>query len=88
MNSPHTLPTVNLNGTSRQALIDDYRAAWFAVRNAQIKLVAIGFNPRDYQQAPGIWTKARIERTVQIGKLRSVGDYLEAHLDALLDSCN
>ena len=80
-----TLPTVNLNGTSRQALINDYQAALLAVRNASSKLAAVEFNPRDYQQAPGDWTKARVERTAQISKLRSVADYLEAHLEHLCE---
>jgi hypothetical protein len=80
-----TFPTVNLNGTSRQTLINDYQEALFAVRTAQVKLAAVEFNGRDYQQNAGDWVRARCERTAMSGKLRSVIDYLEAHLEHL---CN
>lgn len=85
MSSPRIHPTVNLNGTSRQVLIDGYKTALDAVHDACTKFSAIEFNPRDYQEGPGDWTKARIERTAQIVKLRSVARYLEAHLESLLD---
>ena len=87
MSSPRILPTVSLNGTSRQVLIDGYKTALHAARNAHTKLAAIEFNGRDYPK-PGDWVQARCQRTEQIGRLRGLADYLEAHLESLLDPRN
>jgi hypothetical protein len=41
-------PTVHLNGTSKQSLLDGYIHALEALRAAQDALAACGPNPRDY----------------------------------------
>jgi hypothetical protein len=76
-----TLPTIHLNGTSRATLSEGYGAAYRALQQAIRAFNAIEFNCRDYYVQPaGAWTAAVTERDAAASHLRSVQQYLEAHL--------
>lgn len=72
-----TKPTIHLNGTSKQMLLDGYLAALRALKDAQEALSKIEFNARDYYvQGPDAWPAARDEMADQFGKLNEVEGYL------------
>jgi hypothetical protein len=76
-----TLPSIHLNGTSRKMLAEGYHNAYVAVQGAIRSFAEIEMNGRDYYpQGNDAYPKARTERDVQLAYLRSVRDYLEAHL--------
>lgn len=76
-----TLPTVHLNGTSRQMLSDGYFNAYRKLQDAIRAFSEIEFNARDYYVAgPGAWPRASTERDVVKTHLHQVQAYLEAHL--------
>jgi hypothetical protein len=76
-----TLPTIHLNGTSRATLSEGYGAAYRALQDATRAFNAIEFNCRDYYVQPAdAWARATTQREVMRSHLRSVQDYLEAHL--------
>ena len=76
-----TLPTVHLNGTSRQMLSEGYGNAYRALQQAIRTFNEIEHNARDYYVAgPGAWPQATTQRDVMRSRLRDVQQYLEAHL--------
>ena len=76
-----TLPTVHLNGTSRATLSEGYFNAYRALQDAIRAFNEIEINARDYYVAgPGAWPQATTQRDVMRSHLRSVQEYLEAHL--------
>lgn len=76
-----TLPSVHLNGTSRQMLASGYHEAYRKLIEFREAFASIEFNARDYYvQGPAAFSHASAEREIQrelIGKLMA---YLEAHL--------
>jgi len=72
-------PTVHLNGTSRQALLEGYVAAARAVREAMEAVQAAAPNARDYYvQGPAEWGLAQKEHRARLEKLEEVRAELEA----------
>lgn len=81
MTTDLTFPTVHLNGTSRKMLAEGYQAAYVKLQDAIRSFAEIEMNGRDYYpQGSDAYPKARTERDMQLANLRSVRDYLEAHL--------
>ncbi len=75
MVKPLVMPTINLNGTSANTLLDTYCNARQAVLEAMKALQEAEFHPRDYmQQANGaaIWKKAQAEHEERLLKLHSI----------------
>ena len=69
-----TFPTIHLNGTGKQDLLDGYIAAFLAVDAAVDALTRVEFNARDYYvQGPDAYTAARAERRAQFAALGNVG---------------
>lgn len=82
-----TTPTIHLNGTSAEALTDDYSAAYRAVCAAIESLQAASPNARDYYvQGPGAFAKARREHEARLHKLADVAGDLMAILEVVVDS--
>jgi hypothetical protein len=80
-----TLPTVHLNGTSRQDLVDGYRHAYVAVGDA-IRALARGAAPnaRDYYvQGPDAYARAAREAASRVARLAAVQQELLALCDAV-----
>lgn len=76
-----TLPTLHMNGTGANMLMEGYENAWVDVRDAQDTLGKIEFNPRDYYVQDGAWEKAIEERRDIFQLLKRVEDYLMAHME-------
>lgn len=78
-----TLPTVNINGTSRDDLVAQYNAAAVAVHTAIAELHKIDVHGRDYPGLSGEHNakRARAEHAARIAKLDSVLADLRAILD-------
>lgn len=82
----HTVPTIHLNGTSPQALADEYLALVRAIRSAGDALDSATCNGRDfYPQGEEAWKNARREREEAYRKLREVREYAEAWLEKVSD---
>jgi hypothetical protein len=85
-----TLPTIHLNGTSPQMLLEGYQAARLAVGDAIRALEAIEFNSRDYYpQGPGAWNSASWQMTKRRELLESVQTELatiEMHCQDKIDA--
>lgn len=66
-------PTIHLNGTSANALLDQYTTAGDAVRLALEALGNAAPNGRDYYpQGPAAFEQARKEHDARTAKLREV----------------
>lgn len=74
-----TLPTIHLNGTGAESLMQEYRAVRKAITAAADALAHATCNARDfYPQEPGAWERARAERDEAFRLLQQVSDYAEA----------
>lgn len=74
-----TLPTVHLNGTSRNSLLDDYIAAMDAIRLAMKALQSAAPNARDYYvQAGDTFCMAQNQHFIRLARLRETLDELNA----------
>jgi hypothetical protein len=72
-----TFPTIHLNGTGKQMLLDGYVKALHALHEAQKAISQIEFNARDYYvQGNEAWNAARDEMAAQFDKLHEVDTYL------------
>ena len=72
-------PTIHLNGTGKQMLLDGYLDARRAVTEAQDKLAAVEFNGRDYYpQGPNAFEAARVEHEDRLRRLKAIADELLA----------
>lgn len=66
-------PTIHLNGTSKDSLLEALEEAHAAIREAQKKLSECAPNGRDYYpQGPGVIYKAQDEHRARQQKLEDV----------------
>lgn len=79
-------PVIHMNGTSRKALLEEYRAAFDAVRNAMEKLNNVTVHGRDYYPKgnDAIRTALR-QQEDRMDKLRSVRDELQQIAEVIYD---
>jgi hypothetical protein len=83
-----THPTLHMNGTSKEALVREYEAAYDSVCEAMTKLWEVTVHGRDYYvQAdyPACLYRAQDERAAMYNKLVEVRDELETRLGNILD---
>lgn len=74
-----TVPTVHLNGTACDSLLDAHCGAGSALRAALDALELTAPNPRDYYpQGDAAFAAAKREHADRVGRLRSVLAELEA----------
>jgi hypothetical protein len=80
------LPTVHLNGTAKEALMDSLTEARSALRGAIEKLEAAAPHQRDYYpQGAGAYEFARGQHQGRVAKLSGVSEQLASMLEALED---
>jgi hypothetical protein len=73
-----TFPLVNLNGTSKQALLEGYQEAWQKLDDAFNALVKIAPHGRDYQIShEGAYIKARREHNDRMVAVANIQRDLE-----------
>lgn len=76
-----TLPTVHLNGTSRQMLLDGYTEAYRKLIEFRDVFNKIEFNARDYYvQSDTAFAQARDQRDAERQRIADLMTYLESHL--------
>ena len=80
------LPTIHLNGTSRETLSQEYQTAWRAARKAREALAETTCHARDYYVHPqdGAFSEAQLERVKNLQMLDHVINYLEDHVMHLM----
>ena len=80
------LPLIHLNGTSKQALLEQYQAPAQAVWGALRSLEQNGPNARDYYPlGPESFAVAQREHADRCSKLRAVHDELVALVEGIAD---
>ncbi len=74
------MPTVHLNGTGRERLLEGYTNAWQSLQTAIETLAKAECHPRDYhvQADPEAFNKARAQRDAQFDDLRRIQQEIEA----------
>jgi hypothetical protein len=78
------LPTVHLNGTSKEALLDGYCDALTALHGAVSKVQAAGPNGRDYYpQGDKAIQTAMAEHEARLTKLREIITEIETIAESL-----
>ncbi len=82
-----TPPTIHINGTSSEMLLEGYCEARLAVVAARNALAKVEFNARDYYVKPGTWEKACAERAEMFASLAKVEHELESIAEAILEQC-
>ena len=76
-----SLPTIHLNGTSREMLLEGYDAAYRKLLKFRCAFREIEFNARDYYVGePDAWNNACKEREKMLNNIYQLIDYLEEHL--------
>ena len=84
------LPTIHLNGTDPQTLLDAYTAAYEAARTAATALADVPVNGRDYYlQGSLAWTAAYSEHSERVRHLLRIAEELHqiiSHIDAEMDA--
>ncbi len=79
-----TVPTVHLNGTSREALMDAYTQAHDRLSEAWLAVGETAPNARDYYvQGPGAYRAAVLEHSDRLDRLRAVRDEIGQILEGL-----
>ena len=88
--SKPVLPAIHLNGTGRDTLHSEYRAAWEAFRTAERLFRATTCHPRDFyvldrpdQLTTPHFTRARHERDAILERFNEIREFLEAHVSHL-----
>lgn len=74
-----TLPTIHLNGTSKQELFDTYFEALDAIASARVALQKAAPNGRDYYpQGPEAYGQARLAHEQRLRLLETIYNELHA----------
>jgi hypothetical protein len=78
-----TLPKININGTSAEAVYDEYCEAYrLLTKSERFIRESVTCHPRDFQlNEAGDYDKARQERTTIIRKLDESIEYLEQWIE-------
>jgi hypothetical protein len=79
----YPLPTVNFNGTDRETLLKDNVRILSAIADLREAINASTFHPRDYYVA--VYQEAREERAKHIKKINEFGEYIEQHIEHLVE---
>lgn len=85
MNKPQA-PLIHTNGTSREALYEQYCTARHVVLDAIQALQAAAPNQRDYYPLePAAWKRAVTEHTIRVQALRQVYAELVELVETIMD---
>jgi hypothetical protein len=79
------LPTIHLNGTHKDTLIEDYSKVGYALLIAETALIENGPNGRDYYpQGPVAFGQAALEHQKRVARLKDIRAEIEQiiyHID-------
>ena len=79
------VPFININGTSKNSLLEENRKARHAISDAHEALSEAGPHPRDYQGQEAAYQLARRQHVARLDDLVRIGKELDAiaeHIDA------
>lgn len=77
----YTTPIFNINGTSRENVIDELWEARNQLDKAIEALRVVTCHPRDFQFSPeGAWLQADFEKSEAIANVDSAKDWIDAWL--------
>ena len=80
------IPTIHLNGTTGEALLEQYTSAAHAVQKAIDAVCDAGPNARDYYvQGPDAGLAAQREHEARVKALKTVRDELAAIMEGIQD---
>jgi hypothetical protein len=80
------IPTVHMNGTTGEVLLDQYMTAAHAVQKAIDAVCDAGPNARDYYvQGPDAGLAAQREHAARVKALKTVRDELAAIMEGIQD---
>lgn len=80
------IPTIHLNGTGKQTLLDGCQTAREALSNAKEKLMAAAPNGRDYYpQGDGAYEVARLEHGQRLARIEQVIVELDIVMEGIVD---
>lgn len=80
------IPTIHMNGTNKQTLLDDYQTAREALSNAKEKLMVAAPNGRDYYpQGDGAYEVARLEHGQRLARIEQVITELDIVVEGIAD---
>ena len=86
MNTSLALPTIHLNGTGPDTLMDSYDTASLALSDAALALRRVELNARDYYvQGPDAFRRAQEEHAARLDRLDAIRAEIIAiteHIDA------
>ena len=83
---PLVLPQVNLNGTSREALVEQQLDVMHAIRALKAAMNEAAPNGRDYQFRPAEFSPARDAWDERMKLIHDMGNEIEAHAMAIHES--
>jgi hypothetical protein len=79
-------PTIHMNGTSPEQLVEQLMKAYRAVDDAMSALAEAAPNGRDYYPQPaGAYSQARSERNAALAQLRQAHQYVGEMLMGICD---
>lgn len=82
-----TIPTIHLNGTSRESLMDGFEAAYYALGKAYDVLKQTAPNGRDYYpQGPHALQQAADEHMARLRKIDEVRDEISELMCAISET--
>lgn len=70
-----TLPTIHMNGTSREMLLNPWKDVCKKIFELESSLEKVEFNGRDYYMRDGSFEKARAEMEEMYENLKKVRSY-------------
>jgi hypothetical protein len=79
------IPTVHLNGTSREELVRVRCDVFHALRDVEKALCQMSPNGRDYYVVPGSLRKAQAQHQRRMETIKSLMDELTAEAEAIQD---
>lgn len=81
------LPQINLNGNSRESLLEQYTAAHQKMKEACAAFLDIDFHGRNYQTLPdGSFLQAQEQEKEMCKHYNEICKYLRAHVEHLQQS--
>jgi len=76
-------PIIHLNGTSKEMLMDELEAAYYALGNAYDAVKKSGPNGRDYYPVPGLMEKAVEQHSSRLTAIDAVRESISRQLVAI-----
>lgn len=81
------LPVVHMNGTGKQALLEQREAVYRALREVEKALCQMSPNGRDYYVVPGSLEKAQAQHARRLAAIGALMDEMVKEADGIYAQC-